>query len=88
MHVPERRCVGCGVRAPKSTLARFVARPSLDGRVLVRDVDGRHPGRGLYICPTRACFDKAVERRGFQRGARLGDEPLGIDSTLADEFGR
>jgi predicted RNA-binding protein YlxR (DUF448 family) len=88
MHVPERRCVGCGARAPRAHLARFVAQPSSGGRELVRDVEGRRPGRGVYICPTRGCFDKAVERRGFHRGAKVGDEPLRIDSGLADEFGR
>ena len=84
-HVPERRCLGCGRRAPKSALARFVAVPVEHGaRDLVRDVTGRVPGRGLYVCPDPGCFGRAVERSAFRRGARMGGEPLRVDPKLAE----
>jgi len=76
--------VACGRRAPKAELARFVAAPVADGRALVRDDDGRLPGRGLYVCRSTACFDRAVARRAFRRAARLADEPLAIDPALGD----
>lgn len=88
LHVPERRCLGCGTRAPKSALARFVAAATPDGRRLVRDDRGRQHGRGLYVCPTRECFTRAVERKAFQRGAKLGGEPLAVDPALSNELAR
>jgi uncharacterized protein len=83
-HVPERRCLGCGRRAPKRDLARFVAAPAgaeRAGRALHRDDGGRLGGRGLYVCPQRDCFERAARRRAFQRGARLTGA-LEIDPAL------
>lgn len=87
-HIPERRCLGCGARAPKPSLRRFVAMPGPDGHQLVRDVTGRHGGRGLYVCEDRACFDRALEHRGFHRGARLAGGSLTVDPSLAEDVGR
>jgi uncharacterized protein len=84
-HVPERRCLGCGRRAPKRELARFVAAPGESGptpRALRRDDRGRLGGRGLYVCTRRECFDRAARRRAFQRGARLDGAALEIDLAL------
>lgn len=80
-HIPQRRCLGCGHRTDKHALARFVV--VADGAAaarLVRDDRSRHPGRGLYVCRSGACFDRAVERRAFARGARVR-EPVVIDPT-------
>lgn len=85
-HIPKRRCLGCGAHAPKRDLARFVAVPDADGWCVVRDDRAKHPGRGMYICPARACFDKAVERRAFLRASRRDGGPMRIDTTLADGF--
>jgi len=85
-HIPERRCLGCGARAPKRSLRRFVALPGPDGHDLVRDLTGRHVGRGLYVCANRACFDRALARRAFHRGARLAGGRLNVDPSLADDL--
>lgn len=85
-HVPERRCLGCGSRAPKAALARFAAVPSDDGHVLMRDDGASHGGRGLYVCRRRECFERAVARRGFARGARIRGEIV-IDPHLAAGLG-
>ena len=77
-HVPERRCLGCGARRGKPELVRFVAAPDGDAHRLVRDDAGRLGGRGLYVCRRDECFERAVARRAFQRGARVGGE-LRID---------
>ena len=77
-HVPERRCLGCGARREKPELVRFVAAPDGDAHRLVRDDAGRLGGRGLYVCRRDECFERAVARRAFQRGARVGGE-LRID---------
>jgi uncharacterized protein len=58
--------VGCGRKAPKRELVRFVAR---DG-VLTRDPAGRATGRGAYTCPRLVCFERAAARRAFARVLR------------------
>jgi predicted RNA-binding protein YlxR (DUF448 family) len=61
---PIRSCVGCGRKAGQSQLLRFVAK---DGRL----VPGTNePGRGAYTCRRRACFERALSRRAFNRTLR------------------
>jgi predicted RNA-binding protein YlxR (DUF448 family) len=61
---PARSCVGCGRKAPQSTLLRFVAK---DGRLVP---GAGEPGRGAYTCRRLACFERAVSRRAFNRTLR------------------
>lgn len=88
VHVPVRRCVGCGQRAPKRTLIRFVTVAAAGGHRLVRDDLQRAPGRGMYLCDRHACFLQALERRAFQRSARLSGESLDVDAALGDTLRR
>ncbi|HMM49852.1 MAG TPA: DUF448 domain-containing protein, partial [Miltoncostaeaceae bacterium] len=81
-HTPERRCLGCGATAPKRDLARFAAVRDGTEYVLMRDDGASHGGRGLYVCRRRVCFERAVARRGFVRGARIRGE-ITIDPDLA-----
>ena len=61
---PIRTCAGCGRRAPQVELVRFVA---VEGRL----VAGRTlPGRGVYTCRNRACFERAVARGSLARVLR------------------
>ena len=76
-------CAGCGRRAPKSELARFTPVRDDGGLVVVRDDDGARPGRGIYTCRNLECFERAVERRGFARGARA---QVRVDVTMAGEM--
>jgi uncharacterized protein len=72
--VPIRTCAGCGRKAPKAELVRFVAR----GGVLT---PGRSvPGRGVYTCRRLACFERASTRRAFSRTLR---RTVKVDPTLA-----
>lgn len=41
----------------------------VDGALVV-DPARRLPGRGAYTCATRACFDRARARGGFNRAFR------------------
>jgi uncharacterized protein len=61
---PVRTCAGCGRKAPQGELLRFVAP---DG-VLTPSPHG--PGRGVYTCRRLPCFERAVERRAFNRTLR------------------
>ena len=58
-----------------------MAAPRDGGHALARDDAARLGGRGLYVCRTRECFERAVARRGFQRGSRVEGE-LTIDPAL------
>ena len=58
---PIRTCAGCGRKAPQAELVRFAVR---NGEL----VRGRTvPGRGAYTCRRLACFERAVDRRAFNR---------------------
>lgn len=63
-HAPERTCAGCGRKAPKRELVRFVA----SAGVLTPSPSG--PGRGVYTCRRLACFERAAARRAFNRVLR------------------
>jgi predicted RNA-binding protein YlxR (DUF448 family) len=73
-HEPTRTCAGCGRRAPKRELLRFVAH----GGALRRSTAG--PGRGVYTCSRLACFERASSRRAFNRTLR---ESVSVDPALA-----
>lgn len=75
-------CLGCGRRAPKHDLMRFTAIPRGGALVVVADHAGAHGGRGLYTCHSRACVQRAIERRAFARGARAQVE---VDDALLDD---
>jgi len=68
-HIPERRCVACGKRAPQGELVRFYARPEGSGWHVVPD-EGARRGRGAYLCRRLACLDLALRRRAFARSFR------------------
>jgi transcription termination/antitermination protein NusA len=71
---PTRTCTGCGRKAPKGELIRFVAR---DG---VLTPGAKEPGRGVYTCRRLQCFERAVASRGFTRTLRT---PVRVDQDLA-----
>ena len=64
---PVRTCIGCRLRAPRSSLLRVVARES----ELVADETATLPGRGAWLHPTAACFQDALRRRAFGRAFRV-----------------
>lgn len=78
-----RRCIGCGRRAPQRELVRFVAAGEYSAQQLVRDPAYRAHGRGAYVCPDTACFEKARARRAFHRALRRQGTELMIDPGLA-----
>jgi predicted RNA-binding protein YlxR (DUF448 family) len=61
---PIRTCAGCGCKAPQAELLRFVAREG----TLTHAPKG--PGRGVYTCRRLSCFERALERRAFNRTLR------------------
>jgi predicted RNA-binding protein YlxR (DUF448 family) len=61
---PIRTCAGCGRKAPQAELYRFAQRAG----VLV--AAEREEGRGVYTCKRLSCFERAAERRAFNRSLR------------------
>ncbi|MBR2616232.1 MAG: YlxR family protein [Clostridia bacterium] len=62
--VPLRRCAGCSEQKEKKELVRVVRTP--DGRILV-DATGKANGRGVYLCPKKACLQKARKAKRLER---------------------
>ena len=64
---PERRCIVTGESQPKGGLVRFVVGP---GDTVVPDVEGKLPGRGIYVVADREAIALAVKKKLFARAAR------------------
>lgn len=77
----ERRCIVTAEVQPKQGLIRFVVSP--DG-VVVPDVLGKLPGRGMWVTASRAVLDKATKGQ-FARAAKA---PVTVPEGLADEVER
>lgn len=75
---PERRCIATGETGPRAALVRFVVGPD-DG--IVPDVDGRLPGRGIWVAADRAALAAAQRRGAFARAAR---RPVTVPDGLPD----
>lgn len=81
-HVPERRCVACGQRAPKRDLTRIVRTPQ--GTVLA-DSTGKSSGRGAYLCSSIDCWDRGVRKGNLERNLQVTIPPRDRE-VLLDYF--
>ena len=73
-----RRCLVTGESHERGSLMRFVVAPD---RRIVPDVDGRLPGRGLWLTPARDIVKTAVTKRLFARAAK---QDVVVDADLDD----
>lgn len=76
---PNRRCIATGESLPVARLVRFAVGPD---NVLVPDVEGRLPGRGLWLSADRSMIETAASKRMFAKAAR-GNVTVAAD--LADQ---
>ncbi len=76
--IPRRTCAGCGNEKERSAFLRIVRSP--EGRVSA-DPSGKAQGRGLYICRSVQCLEKAKKRKAFSRSLRMQ-----IPDELFDEI--
>ena len=79
--VPMRMCVGCREMKPKRELLRIVR--SQQGEVRW-DPAGKAPGRGAYVCPSRACFAKAQKARQLERALEHPVDPQVFEQLLEE----
>lgn len=72
--VPMRRCVGCMESKPKNELVRIAC---YEEKVSV-DPTGKAKGRGVYLCRSSECMEKARKRRSLQRsfGIEIPEEQI------------
>lgn len=64
---PTRRCLVTGERLPSERMLRFVIGPD---NVVVPDVEGELPGRGLWLTARRDIVESARTGKRFARAAR------------------
>lgn len=75
---PERKCIVTGESQPKAGLVRFCIGPD---DMVVPDILGRLPGRGIYVAANREAITKAATKGLFSRAAR---QPVKVPDGLAD----
>ena len=66
-HIPIRTCIGCGLKGNKREFIRLVKAGS--GSVFV-DIEESLSGRGVYLCRTLACLDKAFNGNRLEKSLR------------------
>lgn len=65
--IPMRMCVGCKELKPKKELVRIVVLPT---GVIELDRTGKKSGRGVYVCDSMDCFNKAYENHGLEKSLK------------------
>ncbi len=76
MASPERRCCGCRAVRPQGELIRLTLSPA--GSLTLSP-----GGRGVYLCPTVACAERAVKTKGIARGLRVPGMSLTSHEVLS-----
>ena len=64
--IPERTCIASGEKLAQSDMIRFVLNG--EGRV-TPDVDGKLPGRGIWVKADKGAVERACSRKLFSRAA-------------------
>lgn len=65
--VPQRTCVGCRRTAPQQAFVRVVRTAE---RMVLVDQEKRTAGRGAYLCPKAACWERALKGRRLANALR------------------
>jgi predicted RNA-binding protein YlxR (DUF448 family) len=83
---PLRRCIVTRESLPKGGMIRFVLAP---GRVLVPDLAGRLPGRGMWLSARADVLERALTRGAFMKAARGPVHPPNdLRATIEDGLRR
>ncbi len=80
--IPMRKCLGCNEMKPKRELIRVVKSP--EGEISL-DLTGKKSGRGSYICPDKACFQKARKGKRLEKALETAI-PDSVYDALAEEL--
>jgi len=77
---PHRRCIQTGEIGPKEGMIRFVVGPDSS---IVPDIEGRLPGRGMWLSARRDVVNSAVAKATFAKAAR---QKILVPADLADRL--
>ena len=66
--LPLRRCAGCSEQKTKKEFVRVVRTP--EGEIIL-DETGKANGRGVYLCPKKACLQKARKAKRLEKSLNL-----------------
>ena len=81
---PERSCIVTRTVKAKGELIRFVIGPK---NILVADVGGKLPGRGVYVSASRLLIAEAIAKRTFGRSLKAQiTVPEGIIDTIHSQL--
>lgn len=71
--IPQRTCMGCGLKKDKTELIRIVK--SSQGDINI-DKTGKQNGRGAYICNNIGCLEKVIKSKKLDKvfEMKLSDE--------------
>jgi predicted RNA-binding protein YlxR (DUF448 family) len=67
---PQRQCIGCGRRGSQGEFVRLSLDVCQAPAKVVPAAGREYKGRGAYLCRRQACFDRALQRKAFQRAFR------------------
>ena len=76
---PLRRCIVSNRRLPKTEMVRFVLGPD---RIVVPDVAGKLPGRGIWLSANQNIIKTACARNLFAFAAR---QQVQVENALTDQ---
>ena len=62
--IPQRTCIGCNSKKDKKNLIRVVK--NKDGEISI-DLTGKKDGRGIYLCKSEECLNKAIKNKRISR---------------------
>ncbi len=80
--IPLRMCVGCKELKNKKELLRIVALPT---GMIELDRTGKKSGRGVYVCNSIDCFQKAFESHGLERSLKR-PVPRDVYDSIKEEI--
>lgn len=80
--IPVRQCIGCREMKPKNQMVRVIRTPENE---ICLDKTGKKNGRGAYLCPNEACYQKAVRSKGIARALKV-EIPEEIYKALGKEL--
>jgi predicted RNA-binding protein YlxR (DUF448 family) len=78
---PQRTCIGCRKKGPRSELLRLVAEGSGSTAVVV-DERRRMAGRGAWLHFSETCLALAIKRRAFGRALPGATETAAVERRI------
>lgn len=66
--MPQRTCVGCMQKKDKNNLIRIVKNKQNEISI---DKTGKKEGRGIYICNSQECLEKAIKTKRMEKSFEI-----------------